>query len=295
MAKYDLPAMVDAALKVSGRSSLVYVGHSQGTMMMFAGASILGQSFRDKISLFVALAPVAFLGSATAPLLQTIAAIPNLDDVISFLDLGEFDPSAIPQAVCNMAPSICSFTLCSVAGCLSEGNLDEEHTKLVFQHFPDTTSWTNLVHYYQAVRSGNFQKFDYGTKGNMKAYGTATPPQYDLSSWSTKAVLFGGEYDKLADPADVARVAAALPASKVTLKQIPQYGHGDFVWGMDAHTTLYPQIVSLATAAEEEHARVLLARGPVNEDGTPIKATVAPLSQASIKIEVKNGIEVKIR
>jgi predicted alpha/beta hydrolase len=34
MAMFDLPANVDAALKISNRSTLAYVGHSEGTMQV---------------------------------------------------------------------------------------------------------------------------------------------------------------------------------------------------------------------------------------------------------------------
>ena len=39
MAAYDLPAMVDYVLNITKKEHLYYVGHSQGTMMAFAGLS----------------------------------------------------------------------------------------------------------------------------------------------------------------------------------------------------------------------------------------------------------------
>lgn len=39
MAEYDLPAMINYALKITRRNQLYYIGHSQGTMIGFAGFS----------------------------------------------------------------------------------------------------------------------------------------------------------------------------------------------------------------------------------------------------------------
>lgn len=49
MVTYDTPAIVDKILNVTNRSSINYVGHSQGTMVMFAKLS-LDLEFSKKVS-----------------------------------------------------------------------------------------------------------------------------------------------------------------------------------------------------------------------------------------------------
>ena len=61
MAKYDLPAAIDYALLISKQKQLFYVGHSQGTLIAFAG---FGQNpdLAQKVKAFFALAPVTTVG-----------------------------------------------------------------------------------------------------------------------------------------------------------------------------------------------------------------------------------------
>ena len=54
----DLPTMIDYVLSVSGQNTTYYVGHSQGTMMGFAGFSS-NATLASKIRGFFALAPVS--------------------------------------------------------------------------------------------------------------------------------------------------------------------------------------------------------------------------------------------
>lgn len=64
MADYDLPAMINYVLNVTGQEQLFYVGHSQGTLIAFTGFSD-NPALGNKIKAFIALAPVYTLNNAT--------------------------------------------------------------------------------------------------------------------------------------------------------------------------------------------------------------------------------------
>lgn len=59
MALYDLPALIDHALAVSGQEKVVYIGHSMGTTMSYVLLSEKPE-YNKKISLLVSLAPIAY-------------------------------------------------------------------------------------------------------------------------------------------------------------------------------------------------------------------------------------------
>ena len=66
-AKYDLPACIEFALRCSQKQKLSYIGHSQGTTIVFAAFST-NQTLAEKIELFVALAPVANVTYMESPI-----------------------------------------------------------------------------------------------------------------------------------------------------------------------------------------------------------------------------------
>ena len=65
MAEYDIPAMLEHALQISGQSQLFYVGHSQGTLVGFTAFSS-NPELAKKVKMFFALAPVFYLNHTSA-------------------------------------------------------------------------------------------------------------------------------------------------------------------------------------------------------------------------------------
>ena len=74
MAKYDLPASIDYILGVTKQKNLVYIGHSQGTLIAFAALS-KNYVAAKKIKLFIALAPIVTIGNIEVTLLRTLADV----------------------------------------------------------------------------------------------------------------------------------------------------------------------------------------------------------------------------
>jgi len=55
----DVPTFIDFVLDKTGKETLSYIGHSQGTTQLFMGASLNPEYFAEKINVFIAMAPVA--------------------------------------------------------------------------------------------------------------------------------------------------------------------------------------------------------------------------------------------
>lgn len=67
----------------------------------------------------------------------------------------------------------------------------------ILGHVPAGASVRTLIHYAQGINSGKFRKFDYGRKQNLEKYGTADPPEYDLSKVTAPVAFYWGENDWL--------------------------------------------------------------------------------------------------
>lgn len=90
MGVYDLPAMINLALKVSGAQKLHFVGHSQGvTVFLVMAAS--NEEYRNKIISMNALAPAVYTSNSEGSITEVLNKYGLLDVstriVIDFIHL----------------------------------------------------------------------------------------------------------------------------------------------------------------------------------------------------------------
>uniref|UniRef100_A0A0N5BNT1 Lipase n=1 Tax=Strongyloides papillosus TaxID=174720 RepID=A0A0N5BNT1_STREA len=254
MAKYDLDAMIDKALEVSGQKDLYYIGHSQGTLTMFSKLSI-DPTFKNKVRKFFALAPVGTVGHIKGAM-EVLAKFlyPEIGLVETILGDKEFLPNnwlmeILNKAVCEnfLLKGMCDNILFLIAG--PESNqLNATRVPVYMGHTPAATSVQNMVHWMQMVHSKKQEMYDYRSeKENQKHYGQSTPPEYDISNVNVDTYLYWGDSDWLGDPTDIkthllTNLNPEIVKASVELKD---FNHMDFIWGLRAPKEVYEPIMNI--------------------------------------------------
>eukprot|EP01123_Difflugia_compressa_P008367 TRINITY_DN2477_c1_g1_i1.p1 TRINITY_DN2477_c1_g1~~TRINITY_DN2477_c1_g1_i1.p1 ORF type:complete len:396 (+),score=65.96 TRINITY_DN2477_c1_g1_i1:79-1266(+) len=245
MALYDFPTFINYVVNSTSSTKISYIGHSEGTIQAFAGL-ISNPDIADKLNVYIALAPVAFVGGITVPLFTTLSAL-DADELLLLLGIREFYLPAIIHSllpdVCIIDPSVCEYGGSAFYGPNTYLNESRLEFYTIYEPFP--TSAKNIIHWAQGVRTKTFQKYDYGTQGNIQHYGQSTPPPYLISKFPSQlpVVFITGGIDGLADPADVEILQTSLPSTP-TVYYRADYGHIDPLLGYTAHTLVYPHILA---------------------------------------------------
>ncbi|XP_060080217.1 gastric triacylglycerol lipase-like [Ylistrum balloti] len=248
MAKYDIPAVLNHILTVTGHDDLFYIGHSQGTLINFAMLSDNPELSR-KIKLFVALGPVTVPAHIISPL-KYLAAVPD-EIAYSLLGRKDFLPNyliikILGDTLCKetVTRAVCSDILFLCAG-YDIHNLNKTRLPVYINHSPAGTSMQDMIHFSQMIRSKEFKKYDYGSvSANKKHYGQDTPPAYNVTKVTTPVVLYWAEKDWLAVPQDVKILQSKLPNVR-GIYEIKDWNHLDFIWAVNAYKVLYKDIIKL--------------------------------------------------
>jgi len=98
----------------------------------------------------------------------------------------------------------------------------------------------------QMFRNGNhFYKYDHGMLGNMRAYGSYEPEEYDMSKVSAPTALIGGPSDGFSDPKDLQILAEKLPNVLYNKQvEVEGFGHLNFILGVEAKSFVYNRVVN---------------------------------------------------
>lgn len=248
MAEFDVPACVDYVLENTGMKKLTWIGHSQGTAMMFARLAD-DPDFADKLNVFIALAPIASVTYEESGVLRLVGATP-LAQILQFLRLYNFTVSVykipgIVYDVLTFAPWISDLIVGLFDGDLSVD--DMSRMPVTFAHELGGTSVRNMEYWEQGIhhKTSAFCKMDYGALDNMRIYANTTAPCYDLGAIKAPIAWWVGTKDKLADTKDVAWLRNQLaPGVLVKDTTLENYGHLSVLWPKNA--TWFEDVVETA-------------------------------------------------
>lgn len=67
MGKYDIPAVINYVLAKTGRTKLIFIGHSMGCAIFFL-AIITHPELNDKVEVMMAMAPATSLAHMRSPI-----------------------------------------------------------------------------------------------------------------------------------------------------------------------------------------------------------------------------------
>ncbi|GMF51815.1 unnamed protein product [Phytophthora fragariaefolia] len=261
MGKYDLPAMIKGVLSVSGRSTLSYVGHSEGNTQGFVGFSY-DQELAKSVSFFGALTPVAWTGHATSPVFVSLART-YMDTWAQVFGMRDFLPNTpllqnlLGSTLCTWANEVCNGFFGLVGG--PSNNINASRVHVYVTQIPAGTSGKNMAHYAQGIRDNTFASYDYGCQcnplfgidacpksmcKNKTKYGSFPPPAFPIQKMAyPRTGFFNGAQDTLATQADINRLRTGLPRGTIVFDMTVDFGHLDFTWALNANKFVYSDLI----------------------------------------------------
>lgn len=242
-------------MRVTKASSVGYVGHSQGALIMF-GLLTQRPEYSSVIKPFLAMAPVTHM-------IRTTASAVNLPQLPFFFKLLKWrSPGNLPFVPLfnflagNACRNSLSFFVCKYSYMMYTGYPDEtdqmNQTRLsVYGTHMGQTSIKSFFHYFQSMKSKKFQKYDYGSpEDNIMMYGTPEPPQYDMTKINhSSIILFTSLNDVYAVPYDIEILREKLSKNSKIVEDyvvpLKEWTHTDFIWGRDSATLINSKIIDL--------------------------------------------------
>ncbi|KAH8247352.1 hypothetical protein KR038_002929 [Drosophila bunnanda] len=234
---YDIAAAIDYTLSTENgkdQEGIHYVGHSQGTTVMLVLMS-LRPEYNKKIKTSHLLAPVAFMDNMDDFMVNTLSPYLGYNNVYSTLFCSqEFLPHndfvlALFYNVCQPESVVSSFCSGTEDTEKEEGRTNTTAESLFSGVSPAGVSTDQIVHYMQEHQSTHFRQFDFGTKKNLKMYGSEVPPDYPTELITSKMHLWYSDNDEMSAVEDVLRLAATLPNKVMHHMADELWDHMDFI------------------------------------------------------------------
>lgn len=133
--------------EVTGYDKISYIGHSQGTSQMFSALAYNHGDLKDKLNLFVALAPIINLANSPNSLMQSAANHWRLlEGQLHFFNAYSINTTfSSLSTLCVFIPHICS-GISNFINPVTEWN-DKDRAKIDADRSNSSASLKQILHY----------------------------------------------------------------------------------------------------------------------------------------------------
>ncbi|XP_034250602.1 lipase 3-like isoform X2 [Thrips palmi] len=247
----DLPATIQYVVRETGQQQVQYVGFSMGTTIMFVMASERPDVAKH-VTMFTALGPATALVHSRSYAWRALAhASGALKRMSRMLHTHRFLPSTAAlrtagEVFCSdgsITQSLCVGLIAALAG-RNDAQFNKTMLPYIISRTPSGTSFKNIDHFAQSLKQG-FQQYDYGHAENLRRYGSAAPPKYNVGNVNLPTRLYYGMNDHLADWTDAQKLCSELPnVLSCDAVKDPLWTHLDFVWAKDVVPLVYNKLIA---------------------------------------------------
>ncbi|XP_055906018.1 lipase 3-like [Eupeodes corollae] len=212
----DLPTMLKYVLNETGVEQVTYFGHSQGTTTFFVLNSMQPEYNKIFKSAHL-LSPVAYFNGNNTFLQVGGPYVGRSSLIQTAFGKTEFRPSKeimklVGKVLCPNSSKnhiFCENALLLLAGFTNE-TVAKTAVADVMASTPAGASTNQVFHYIQEFVSGKFRQFDHGFIGNLKAYGSLSPPEYPLEVIDVPIFMYHSVADSLTSIKDVDKLVKRL-------------------------------------------------------------------------------------
>lgn len=281
---FDIAAAIDYTLSTEngkGQDGIHYVGHSQGTTVMFVLPSMRPE-YNAKIKTAHLLAPVAFMHNMDDFMVNTLSPtlgfnniysklfgsqelLPHNDFVLAFFYNVCLPKSPVLSIFCSddeKEETVVERGRTNSVGCTDKLSMSNTFNFNLFFYslktansvisgvMPAGISTDQVLHYLQEHQSTHFRQFDFGTTKNLIVYGSEEPADYPTENITAEMHLWYSDNDEMAAVEDVLQVAATLPNKVMHHMEDPLWDHGDFANNWEVRKYINDPIIAIMNEYE---------------------------------------------
>ncbi|KAF8376391.1 hypothetical protein PRIPAC_82820 [Pristionchus pacificus] len=260
LAKYDAPAAINKVLAVTGKKSLYWIGHSQGTAVGFMTLAD-NPKYNRKVKALFQLGPAGTSGYAKGMMRFAFLAFKNIKPLVDLyrIALGSheiiFGQDSVYISLCEFSPfnvsGVCEHGIYSLFDSLTISLNATQESELFADEHSGTSTWI-LLHWAQMAARQTVEHMDHNPIINLVRYGQETPPPYNYTNINVPVYLFWSKDDWMTTAEEIEHIILKMLRKEIVKggREIPRYSHADFIEATDCADMVFNPISEIIRKQE---------------------------------------------